>query len=196
MDVINCNILLLLLLSRFSRVWLCETRWTAAHQAPQSTGFSRQEYWSGLPFPSLAVLYGRLLITSGSLGPSSIVAPKIREWSQVTWKKIEGKCIPLLIGKTYASFNSKDFYSNNRHVQTLERHQRMFAYLNWRELNWNHDAFVGYLNGSGDVYSLLYINIILSISQDKFLVHFWSQNEGVEGKCEVELYEFSRLHKL
>ena len=26
--------------------------WTAAHQAPLSTGFSRQEYWSGLPFPS------------------------------------------------------------------------------------------------------------------------------------------------
>jgi len=29
------------------------TLWTAAHQAPPSTGFSRQEYWSGLPFPSL-----------------------------------------------------------------------------------------------------------------------------------------------
>ena len=29
-----------------------ETLWTAAHQAPPSTGFSRQEYWSGLPFPS------------------------------------------------------------------------------------------------------------------------------------------------
>ena len=28
------------------------TSWTAAHQAPLSTGFSRQEYWSGLPFPS------------------------------------------------------------------------------------------------------------------------------------------------
>ena len=42
-------VLLLLLLSRFSRVWLCATQWTAAHQAPLSTGFSRQEYWSGLP---------------------------------------------------------------------------------------------------------------------------------------------------
>ena len=38
--------------SYFSRVWLCATLWTAAHQAPPSTGFSRQEYWSGLPFPS------------------------------------------------------------------------------------------------------------------------------------------------
>ena len=42
----------LLLLSRFSRVRLCATPWTAAHQAPPSLGFSRQEHWSGLPFPS------------------------------------------------------------------------------------------------------------------------------------------------
>ena len=39
-------------LSRFSHVRLCVTPWTAAHQAPPSTGFSRQEHWSGLPFPS------------------------------------------------------------------------------------------------------------------------------------------------
>ena len=44
--------LLLLLLSRFSHVRLLVTPQTAAHQAPLSTGFSRQAYWSGLPFPS------------------------------------------------------------------------------------------------------------------------------------------------
>ena len=44
--------LLLLLLSRFSHVQLCVTPQTAAYQAPQSLGFSRQEHWSGLPFPS------------------------------------------------------------------------------------------------------------------------------------------------
>ena len=44
--------LLLLLLSRFSRVRLCATPEMAAHQAPPSLGFSRQEHWSGLPFPS------------------------------------------------------------------------------------------------------------------------------------------------
>ena len=44
--------LLLLLLSHFSHVQLCATPETAAHQAPQSLGFSRQEHWSGLPFPS------------------------------------------------------------------------------------------------------------------------------------------------
>ena len=44
--------LLLLLLSRFSRVRLCVTPYTAAHQAPPSPGLSGQEHWSGLPFPS------------------------------------------------------------------------------------------------------------------------------------------------
>ena len=38
--------------SHFSHVQPCATLWTAAHQPPPSTGFSRQEYWSGLPFPS------------------------------------------------------------------------------------------------------------------------------------------------
>ena len=35
-----------------SHVRLCVTPWTIAHQAPLSVEFSRQEYWSGLPFPS------------------------------------------------------------------------------------------------------------------------------------------------
>ena len=45
-------LLLLLLLSHFSHVRLCVTPWMAAHQAPRSLGFSKQEHWSGLPFPS------------------------------------------------------------------------------------------------------------------------------------------------
>ena len=39
-----------------SHIWLFATTWTVAHQAPLSTGFSRPEYWSGLPFPSPGVL--------------------------------------------------------------------------------------------------------------------------------------------
>ena len=41
------------MLSRFSPVWLFETLWTVACQAPLSIKFSRQEYWSGLlcPYP-------------------------------------------------------------------------------------------------------------------------------------------------
>ena len=42
----------MLLLSHFSHVRLCATPWTAAYQSSPSMGFSRQEHWSGLPFPS------------------------------------------------------------------------------------------------------------------------------------------------
>ena len=43
---------MLLLLSHFSHVRLFATLWTAAHQAPLSMGFSRQESWSRLPCPA------------------------------------------------------------------------------------------------------------------------------------------------
>ena len=46
------HIITSLLLSHFSCVRLCATPETAAHQDPPSLGFSRQEHWSGLPFPS------------------------------------------------------------------------------------------------------------------------------------------------
>ena len=52
---VGCHSLLhmstMMLLHRFSRVQLFATPWTAAHQAPPSMGFSRQEYWSGVPLP-------------------------------------------------------------------------------------------------------------------------------------------------
>ena len=56
-DPMDCSLpgsylLLLLLLSHFSRVRLCATPEMAAHQAPPSLGLSRQEHWSGLSFPS------------------------------------------------------------------------------------------------------------------------------------------------
>ena len=48
----NNILLLLLLLSHFNHVRLCATPEMGAHQAPLFLGFSRQEHWSGLPFPS------------------------------------------------------------------------------------------------------------------------------------------------
>ena len=45
MQIITC------VLSCFSHAQLFATLWTVAHQAPLCTGFSRQEYWSGLPYP-------------------------------------------------------------------------------------------------------------------------------------------------
>ena len=49
--------LLACLLSHFSHFRFSATLWTMARQAPLSTGFSRQEYWSGLPFPSPVITY-------------------------------------------------------------------------------------------------------------------------------------------
>ena len=46
------------LLSRFSHVRLLATPWTAAYQPPPSVGCSSQEYWSGVPLPSPAVVHG------------------------------------------------------------------------------------------------------------------------------------------
>ena len=73
---------LLLLLSRFSRVRLCETPETAAHQAPPSLGFSRQEHWSGLPFPSPMhekSKWSRLVVSNSSrphgLQPTRLLCP-------------------------------------------------------------------------------------------------------------------------
>ena len=60
--------LLLLLLSRFSRVRLLATPRTAAYQAPASMGFSRQEHWSGLPLPSPALLYNDIQIQESKEG--------------------------------------------------------------------------------------------------------------------------------
>ena len=45
------KVCMMVLLSPFSCVRLCATLWTIALQAPLSMGFSRQEYWSGLPCP-------------------------------------------------------------------------------------------------------------------------------------------------
>ena len=44
------------------------TPWTVSHQAPQSMGFPRQEYWSGLPFP-VSPLAGRFFTTGPPGGP-------------------------------------------------------------------------------------------------------------------------------
>ena len=59
-----------------SRVWLFVTPWTVDHQAPLSMRFSRQEYWSGLPFPSFS---------RGSSRP--------RDWTRVSCISCTGRWI-------------------------------------------------------------------------------------------------------
>ena len=59
------------LLSRFSHVQLFAILWTVAHQALLSMGFSRQEYWSGLLFPSPENLPG------SGIEPTSLMPPAL-----------------------------------------------------------------------------------------------------------------------
>ena len=49
--IINSAAITKVKMKSLSHVWLFVTPWTVAHQAPPSMGFSRQKYWSGLPFP-------------------------------------------------------------------------------------------------------------------------------------------------
>ena len=50
--MIQCSYKVKVKVKSLSRVRLFATPWTVAYQAPRSMGFSRQEYWNGLPFPS------------------------------------------------------------------------------------------------------------------------------------------------
>ena len=61
------------MLSHFSHVRLFATPWTLAHQGTLSMEFSRQEYWSGLPFPSL----GDLL--DPGIKPRSLMSPGLAD---------------------------------------------------------------------------------------------------------------------
>jgi len=66
------------------------TPWTVAHQAPLSVGFSRQEYWSGLPFPSPGDLANQGIEPSSALAGrffklSHQGSPRIRKYQPPNW---------------------------------------------------------------------------------------------------------------
>ena len=101
---INSHIGLLLLLpppSHFSRVRLCATPQTAAHQAPLSLGFSRQEHGSGLPLPSPVhacmlshlshVQLCAILWTAAHQAPPSTGFSRQEYWSRLPFKQIKPK---------------------------------------------------------------------------------------------------------
>ena len=81
--------------SCFSCVWLFVTLWTVAHQSPLSMGFSRQQYWSGLPCPSPGDLpnagiepvspeASALQVDSLLLSHQGILLSYKKEWNNVT----------------------------------------------------------------------------------------------------------------
>ena len=96
---------ILLLLSCFSCVWLCATPKMAVHQAPLSLGFSRQEHWSGLPFPSPTVRY-----LKGGMG--------------VGWREVqEGGCV-----RVRACVPVCTFYSEYLSILYWEKYLLCFCY--------------------------------------------------------------------
>ena len=103
-------LLLLLLLSHFSRVRLCVTPSTAAHQAPPSLGFSRQEHWSVLPFPSPMHerekwKWSRSVVSDSSrlhgLQPTRLLVHGIFQARLLEWVAIAFSNIPSSIDKSY-----------------------------------------------------------------------------------------------
>ena len=86
-----------------SCVRLLATPWTAAYQAPPSMGFSRQEYWSGVPLPSP-------MQTSIILLTVRFVGPCLCQW----WVDFLGGCLPYAEGTLAPSAHFWD--SNERHL--------------------------------------------------------------------------------
>ena len=78
-----------------SRVRLFATPWTAAYQAPPSIGFSRQEYWSGVPLPSPKCGH---LVVSNSLQPHGLQPGRLLCPWDFPAKNIEVDCHFLLQG--------------------------------------------------------------------------------------------------
>ena len=86
-----------------SRVRLFETPWTAAYQAPPSMGFSRQEYWSGVPLPSPCHTATNIKFAKYDSSFSSASLPLKRVmvlsfyYAFIKYMVIKGKCIVTLI---------------------------------------------------------------------------------------------------
>ena len=96
--------------SPFSRVWLFVMLWTVAFQAPLSTWFPRQEYWSGLPFASLADLPNKemepeslksLALARGFFTTSATWEALLLTWSEV---KVTQLCPTLCNPVGYAVY--------------------------------------------------------------------------------------------
>ena len=70
-----------------SRVWLLATPWTAAHQAPPSVGFSRQEHWSGVPLPlgELRELVMDREAWGAAVHGVTKSQTQLRDWIELNW---------------------------------------------------------------------------------------------------------------
>ena len=89
-----CMIPFILVLSHFSRVRVFVTPWTVAHQVPLSLGFSRQEYWRGLPCPPPV---GR---PDPGIAPPFLMSPALAGrffTTSDTWKALQLYEVPTIV---------------------------------------------------------------------------------------------------
>ena len=109
-----------------SHVGLFVTPWTVARQVPPSMGFSRQEYWSGLPFPSPGDL------PDPGVGSTSSVSPSLAGrfyTTEARGKPITVHCAPSIlfspftasVTKNFSHFPHKTYKATNKKVQGNKR---------------------------------------------------------------------------
>ena len=108
------------MLSLFSRVWFFVTPWTVAYQAPLSMGFSRQEYWSGLPCPPPGDL------PDPGIEPTSLMSPSLADGfftASTTWETL--RAIPklfLVFGRGEINFIGK-YLSQSALIAVMKYHR-------------------------------------------------------------------------
>ena len=173
LKLVKCKstMLLLLLLRRFSRVRLCATTETAAHQAPPSLGFSRQEHWSGLPFPSPVreseKWKGSHSVVSDSqrphgLQPTRLLCPWIFQARVLEWGAIapdasdEGCCILLNSQRCterilWPSLNSTKSFAHSFSCAKLVTSRLSWNFLGvqWLRLHASNAVDTGLIPGLG-----------------------------------------------
>ena len=117
------------MLSCFSRVWLFVTLWNVACQAPLSIGFSRQEYWSGLPFPPAGDL------PNPGIEPVSLWSPELAGGFFTTSATWEAQAYTVLCvnyisiqleEKTY--LNKRKWQEGKKGEPKLHKARRAFVY--------------------------------------------------------------------
>ena len=106
--------------------------WTVAHQVPLSVGFSRQEYWSGLPFPSPGDL------PNAGIKPASPAVGEVGEWRCVLYLCATREALPLLFNwwddyiPTHAVRHWLQFQLS---VKSGASHLKIFLCLNFSSLS-------------------------------------------------------------